>query len=932
MRTLQLAVLIGWIFWGTAGAGASDRIDFSNDVFPIFEKYCIACHAADDSQGGLAMHSFESLMRGGEEGPVLTPGAASSSRLLQMVLGRVQPVMPPDDAEGPNADELEMLAAWIDQGAVGPDGSQPPRRQLRVPQIPTSSDSPQPTTALAINVDGIRALASFGKVSLVDAEGVTIKTLPPQPGKVNSLAFSRSGDQLVVGSGVTGLYGRAAIYDVASGEALGEMVGHDDEVLSAVFSADDRWVATASYDKKIILWNAETFAPVRSFEGHNGAVLSIAFSPDSAVMVSGSADETVKVWHVETGQRLDTMSQPEGEVMSVAVTPDGKFVVAGSADNRLRVWRLVSTSQQLINPLIVSRYVDESPLTLVRVTHDGTRCVVIGESGNLKVFSTSDWRQMAPAELIDPIATDLVIGHDDLFAEISLINGDVIRRLLPSNGDQPVKQGIKSGIAEVENVYVDIASLKVVDEASLRSAQSLKGQSDARSPIRLPRGADITGTIGLQGEEDWFELEARVGEMWVLETDSTGLDSRIDTIIDVRDSSATPIIHSRLQAVRDSYFTFRGKDSTQTGDFRVFAWEEMKLGEYFYASGEVNRLWLYPRGADSGFDVFPGMGSRWTYFGTSGTVHALGEPAYIVRPLSNGEAPLANGLPVFEIAYENDDHPAQTKGKDSYLLFKAPTTDKFLVRLRDTRGEGGEAYKYRLRLRPANPSFVASVKPVAGNLLRGSGRELMVTVDRQDGFEGEVTFEVDGLPEGLVSTFPITIQAGQRFATGALFAPADIPAWTGDMEPRITARAVINHRLIERDAGSVGKLTLADRGKVVLRVYPDNSEQNDESLGHQSVVSIRRGETISMTVRADRQEGFKTEVSLGKELAGRNLPFGGYVDNIGLNGLLIRENESERQFFITVDEITQLGKRYFFLTGAVDGGVTTEPIMIEVLP
>jgi hypothetical protein len=48
--------------------------------------------------------------------------------------------------------------------------------------------------------------------------------------------------------------------------------------------------------------------------------------------------------------------------------------------------------------------------------------------------------------------------------------------------------------------------------------------------------------------------------------------------------------------------------------------------------------------------------------------------------------------------------------------------------------------------------------------------------------------------------------------------------------------------------------------------------------------------------------------------------------------LLIRANESERQFFITVDEMTEIGKRSFFLNGNSDGGITTPPITLDVLP
>lgn len=911
---------------------AADPVNYSKDVFPIFEKYCIACHTADEAQGGFVLQSFDAAMRGGDSGAAITPGVPSSSRLFLMTSGKMEPVMPPDDAEGPDEKELEILAAWIEQGAIGPDGDAEMKRELRVPKIETATDAIEPTTAVALRSDGVRAVASFQTVRLLQTDGVEVLQLPPQPGKVNSVAFNGDGSRLLVASGVTGLYGRAAIYNTESGDLLGEMIGHADEVESAIFSADGVLVATASYDQTITIWSTKTFQPIRTLEGHNGAVLSIAFSPDASILVSGSADETVKVWDVESGRRLDTMSQSEGEVLAVAISPDGKSVLGGSADNRLRVWRLLSTKEERINPLVTSRFLDESPLMHLAITADGTRCVVVGESGNVKILSTIDWSQIAPTQTLSDVATDLAIAADGSHLLISTLRGGVIRLDLPSADSAMPADSAAQTIGELAPEYVDTGKPVVADETTLRKDQSLADQTGAAAPIAIPRGAEVSGVIGTPSEEDWYAWNAKAGEMWVIETDTSGLDSKVDTIVDVRDSDASPIIQTRLQAVRDSYFTFRGKDSTQTGDFRVFAWEEMKLGEYFYASGEVNRLWLYPRGADSGFDVFPGMGNRWTYFGTTGTVHALGEPAYIVRPLGQGESPLANGLPVFDLAYENDDNPTQTKGKDSYLIFKAPASGRYLVRLRDTRGEGGEAYKYRLRVRPADPMFTPSVRPIGASLLRGSGRELLVMVDRQDGFDGEVTFEIDGLPDGVISNFPITVQAGQRFAAGTIFAPHDVAAWEGERQPRITARAKINHRWVERDAGIAGKLTLQDRGNATLAIYTDNGDGDAKPLSSNDVVPVRRGETISLIVRADRKADFKTQIPLGNEQSGRNLPFGAYVDNIGLNGLLIRENESERQFFITVDEMTALGKRMFFLNGNSDGGITTAPITIEVLP
>ena len=457
---------------------------------------------------------------------------------------------------------------------------------------------------------------------------------------------------------------------------------------------------------------------------------------------------------------------------------------------------------------------------------------------------------------------------------------------------------------------------------SAEHAVSRGHKNDGRT-IECPRPADAPYRPNAQAQ---LYLEVRnLGS----QPAGDGFLTNVHATVEIRDAKAAPILQTRLQATRDSYFTFRGKNSFQSDDFRVFAWEEMKLDEYLYAAGEVTRLWLAPRGSDSGFDMFPGRGKRWTYFSSSGTVHALGEPAYVVRALAAHESPATNGLPVFDVYYANDDEPSQQRGKDSYILFKSPADGRYLVRLRDTRGEGGEDSKYRLRLRPVAPSFRPSVDVIKAPLRRGSGRELTVIVERLDGYEGEVWFELGDLPAGVHSNFPVRVQPGQSFAIGNIWADADAKDLIGEVQPMVTARATIEGKVIERQAGIAGKLTITERPSATIQIQPDSLAVPGSEP---TVVKIKRGETISLLVKADRREGFKNEIPLGKEQAGRNLPHGVYVDNIGLNGLLVRENESELQFFVTADPVAEVGVRDFFLTGAIDGNVTSTPIQLEVLP
>ncbi|MDG2223702.1 MAG: hypothetical protein P8L85_20145 [Rubripirellula sp.] len=896
---------------------AADSVDYVKEVRPIFARYCIGCHTAEEEQGGLVMETYKSLMVGGESGLAVTAGEPNSSRLLQMVRGKLEPAMPPEGEERPSEDEISVIQEWIEQGALGPEGELSLKRELHTPSIRTADNVKDPITALAYSPDGERfATGRYGEVLVRDLDGNLVSNISAELHKITSVEFSQNGSKILVASGVPGAYGFAAIYSVETGEQQIELLGHRDMVYAATFSPDESIVATAGYDRDIILWDANSGAKLNVLKGHNGAVFDLVFSPNGQVLASACADETVKIWNVNSGKRLDTLSQPEGEVLAVEITPDGKFIIAGSGDSRLRVWRLRSTDQPRINPIVATRFVDESPLVEMTLTPDGSTLAVLSIGGNVKLVRTSDWMLAATLPPLSATGSDLAVTPDAKSLSISLMNGDVATRAIPEiKGDHSRK-------VELEPVYFDIGPLTTLNETDLRHG------SDSEGPLGVSRGVEVRGAILQPGEVDRYQFEARRGEVWAIDGDASD-QSLLDSIVAIYDDQQQPVLQTRLQAVRDSYFTFRGKDSQQIGDFRVFNWQEMRLDDYFFASGEVTRLFMYPRGPDSGYNVYPNEGMRWTYFGTSHTTHALGEPAYVVRPLPEGASPLANGLPVFDLYYENDDDPMRIAGTNSRLLFIAPADGMYTVAIRDTRGDGGEAYGYQLALRPANPSFKATIGKPNGSLRRGSGREFTVRVDRLDGFDGAVTFDMVNLPTQIKCNLPITIEPGQRYAHGTLWVAEDTEGWEGTVSPQVVVRGEVLGKWVERDLGSVGDLSLEKRPSAIPSIQPvGRTLAEDENW----TLTVRRGETVSARVVIRRSEGFTNQVSFGNENAGRNTAHGVYVDNIGLNGLLVRQNEDEREFFLTADPIAMPGKRTFFLTGSVDGKVTTHPITVEVLP
>jgi len=106
-------------------------VSYSADVAPIFQEHCIECHNSTGegvSASGFSVHTYASVMKGTNLGTVVIPGSSISSTLYLVVAQKTAPEiqMPPHHseawAEGRGSplseNDLETIAAWIDQGAL----------------------------------------------------------------------------------------------------------------------------------------------------------------------------------------------------------------------------------------------------------------------------------------------------------------------------------------------------------------------------------------------------------------------------------------------------------------------------------------------------------------------------------------------------------------------------------------------------------------------------------------------------------------------------------------------------------------------------------------------------------------------------------------------------------------------------------------------
>jgi len=454
----------------------------------------------------------------------------------------------------------------------------------------------------------------------------------------------------------------------------------------------------------------------------------------------------------------------------------------------------------------------------------------------------------------------------------------------------------------------------------------------------LTLGSEVVGKIGSPGEVDCYGFTAAAGETWVFEVNAARSKSMLDSHLEVVDMAGRGIERVALQAVRDSWLTFRGKDSDDSNDFRVQNYLEMELNDLLYVNGEVVKLWLYPRGADSGFLVYPGFGKRVNYFETTPLSHPLGQPCYIVRPHAPGTEPSPNGLPVYRLYYENDDDASRQLDKDSKLTFVAPAAGDYQVFLRDVRSAGGENFGYTLKARSLQPDFSIAIGGKDPKISPGSGKEIMFTATRMDDFDGPIELEISGLPEGLSVPERIQIEPGQYRAFTVIRAVESYAGLTEEQAKaiKVTATAAVQGVPQVKDLGDLGKFEAGPAAKVLVAVEKSDDQGPEASpvtVGKDGIteITIHPGETVRAEVLAIRSD-FKAQVDFGKEDAGRNLPHGVFVDNIGLNGLMIPAGNDRQRFFLTAAPWVPSTERLFHLRTTADGEQTTAPIRLRVVP
>jgi hypothetical protein len=185
MRVLFLAILL-------PAQGVSASIDFVRDVRPIFENRCYECHGEKKQKSGLRLDVKAAAFKGGDGlGSSVVPGNAKESPLLQLVTHTDADERMPPEGDGLSAAEIATLTAWINEGAIWPEGVDKVKLKdlrdhwsFKPLTVPSGKPAIDALVAAKLTEHGLAFSAETDRVSWLRRVSFDLIGLPPTPEQV----------------------------------------------------------------------------------------------------------------------------------------------------------------------------------------------------------------------------------------------------------------------------------------------------------------------------------------------------------------------------------------------------------------------------------------------------------------------------------------------------------------------------------------------------------------------------------------------------------------------------------------------------------------------------------------------------------------------------------------------------------------------------
>jgi WD40 repeat protein len=158
-------------------------------------------------------------------------------------------------------------------------------------------------------------------------------------------------------------------------------------ILDLAFHSSGRWLAIASFDPDIRIWDMEARECYRILKGHTNQNWTVNFHPQGDLLASGGEDYTVRLWHIHTGECIHVLNGHTGAITCMAFSMNGNYLASSSNDYTIRIWdvatgeclKILTGHTDLVNCVVY--HPDPQRRLLASCSHDET----------IRLWNTDTW-------------------------------------------------------------------------------------------------------------------------------------------------------------------------------------------------------------------------------------------------------------------------------------------------------------------------------------------------------------------------------------------------------------------------------------------------------------------------------------------------------------------------------------------------------------
>ncbi len=228
--------------------------------------------------------------------------------------------------------------------------------------------------SLVFHPDGDRFL--FGTrdntIIVMDLYGNQLKTISTSNHSIEAIAISKTGM-----IGVTDFNNDTALvlFDRSGKKTITINTAPHYLKSPPVFTPYGQYIVAGTSRGKVIFWNLKGKVK-RIINAYKTTVNAIAFSRDGRYMATASPQKRIILWDVDSGRKLRTLGDMSKQkvpwwdnVESLDFSPDGQYLVSGTANDRIRLWKTDGTLAGILA---------KHSSGMVRFSPDGSKIITTG--------------------------------------------------------------------------------------------------------------------------------------------------------------------------------------------------------------------------------------------------------------------------------------------------------------------------------------------------------------------------------------------------------------------------------------------------------------------------------------------------------------------------------------------------------------------------